>query len=160
MNVLKPTRVIHTGVQYLDGTPARVFPLYCPVRTTEWIDGWDPVRVYTDSGLVERDCTFITREDGQDSVWTVTFHDPDACHLELVKVTPGVAVCRIEILVLPVDETRARASVTCAHTSLGPPGDALLAGLTEAHYERRMRTWETSINHYLRTGTCLAAPVG
>jgi len=42
--------------------------------------------------------------------------------------------------------------VTYSHTSIGPHGDAFVAGFTEEFYERFMRDWESRMNHYLVTG--------
>ena len=39
---------------------SKVFPLLCPVREADWIDGWNPVLVLTQSGFAEQDCVFIT----------------------------------------------------------------------------------------------------
>jgi hypothetical protein len=44
------------------------------------------------------------------------------------------------------------AEVVYAHTSLGPAGDAFVAGFTEAHYRGFMQDWEAKLNHYLRHG--------
>src|SRR5687767_1583920 len=45
MRIAAPNRVAHTYTQSLLGDPASVFPLLCPVREADWIDGWDPVLV-------------------------------------------------------------------------------------------------------------------
>ncbi len=41
------------------------------------------------------------------------------------------------------------------HTSLGPEGDEVVAGFTEAHYTTFMQAWERRLDHYLRTGQSL-----
>ncbi len=45
MIVTKPNRVIRTFKQQLVAEPAKVFPLLCPVREADWIDGWNPLVV-------------------------------------------------------------------------------------------------------------------
>ncbi len=60
MRIAKPNRATHTYRQKLCAAPARVFPLLCPVRETEWADGWLPDLVISSSGIAERDCIFIT----------------------------------------------------------------------------------------------------
>jgi len=62
MNITKPNRATHTYRQKLDASPATVFPLYCPVRETEWADGWIPELVISSSGIAERDCVFVTSD--------------------------------------------------------------------------------------------------
>ena len=61
MKIEKPTRATRTFVQKLVAPPERVFPLLCPVREADWLDGWDPLAVYTDSGIAEPGCVFITK---------------------------------------------------------------------------------------------------
>jgi len=60
MDITKPNRATQTYKQQLSASPGEVFPLLCPVRETEWADGWLPERVITSSGVAERDCVFIT----------------------------------------------------------------------------------------------------
>ena len=60
MNIRPPNRVTHTYTQRLVAPPAAVFPLLCPVREADWIDGWNPLLVLSHSGLAEPDCVFVT----------------------------------------------------------------------------------------------------
>jgi len=60
MEIVTPHRVSRTSVQHLAAKPAVVFPLLCPVREADWIDGWDPISVFTNSGAAEPDCIFVT----------------------------------------------------------------------------------------------------
>jgi hypothetical protein len=69
-----------------------VFPLLCPVREADWIDGWGPIAVWSKSGLVEPDCVFLTRSEPHESIWYVTCHEPERNHVEMLKITPGVTV--------------------------------------------------------------------
>ncbi|HET7731794.1 MAG TPA: hypothetical protein VFK48_17360, partial [Usitatibacter sp.] len=60
MKVVAPNRVSRSYTQKLCGEPGQVFPLLCPVREADWIEGWDPGIVITASGVAERDCVFTT----------------------------------------------------------------------------------------------------
>ena len=40
-------RIIHTYRQTIDATPEKVFPLLCPVREAEWLDGWQYAMIYS-----------------------------------------------------------------------------------------------------------------
>ena len=59
MKIAAPNRVRHTYVQKLVASPAEVFPLLCPVREADWLDGWDPLEVWSRSGVAEPDCVFV-----------------------------------------------------------------------------------------------------
>lgn len=156
MKIEKPVRAVRTYTQRLIGTPDQVFPLLCPVREADWIEGWEPSLVASESGLVERDCVFVTPAEPTDAVWMVTRHEPENLFVEMVKITPGVTACRLTIQVRDADEG-STAEVTYRHTSLGPAGDAFVASFTDAYYEGFMLDWESRINHYLRTGEPLRA---
>jgi hypothetical protein len=69
--------VARTYTQSLNGEPARVFPLLCPVREADRIDGWDPILVLSDSSVAERDCVFVTAAQPQDAIWYITRHEPN-----------------------------------------------------------------------------------
>ncbi|MCP5152811.1 MAG: hypothetical protein H6983_01505 [Ectothiorhodospiraceae bacterium] len=154
MRIARPNRVTRTYTQHLVAAPEAVFPLLCPVREAEWIEGWDPLLVLSDSGVAEPDCVFVTRAEPADAVWYVVRHEPAAGKVEMVKITPSVTACRLAIH-LRATAGGCEADVTYSHTSLGPAGDAFVAAFTEAAYLELMRAWESRLNHYLRHGTAL-----
>lgn len=154
MKIVKPTRATRTYTQHLIGPPAQVFPLLCPVREADWIEGWDPLVVLSASGVAEEDCVFITASEPIDAVWYVTRHEPDAGFVEMLKVSPTVTACRLTIQLRP-EGTGCMAEITYSHTSLGPEGDVFVASFTEDYYEKFMREWEARLNHYLRHRTAL-----
>lgn len=157
MRIVPPNRVTRSYVQRLDGPASDVFPLLCPVREAEWIVGWDPRLVVTASGVAERDCVFVTEASPHEAVWYVTRHEPAAGCVEMIKVTPGVTACRLNIQVRDV-AGGCEAEVTYLHTSLGAAGDAFVAAFTEDHYRAFMQDWEARVNHFLRHGVALGAP--
>jgi len=159
MKIVQPNRVTRSYTQKLVAAPEAVFPLLCPVREADWIDGWDPLRVVTASGFAEPDCVFTTAATPADAIWYVTRHEADAGFVEMLKITPGVTACRLTIQLRAVD-SGSEAVVTYRHTSLGPAGDAFVASFTEDHYRELMRNWETRLNHYLRHGEALPASGG
>ncbi|MHC5209878.1 MAG: hypothetical protein ACYTG2_04075 [Planctomycetota bacterium] len=156
MKITRPTRVSRTHTQRLVADPARVFPLLCPVREADWLDGWDPLLVISASGVAEADCVFVTEAEPEDAVWYITRHEPDRGFVEMLKIAPGVTACRLSIQ-LQEANGGSEATVTYTHTSLGPDGDAFVAAFTEEAYAQRMRDWETRINHYLAHGSALRA---
>jgi hypothetical protein len=154
MKVVKPNRAVRSYTQHLVGSPEVVFPLLCPVREADWIQGWDPLLVLSSSGVAEPDCVFTTSAAPVDAVWYVTRHEPQHGFVEMVKIAPTVTACRLTI------ELRATtggcdAVVTYTHTSLGPEGDRFVASFTDAYYASVMQDWEARINHHLRTGLML-----
>ena len=154
MNLQKPHRASHTYTQQLCAAPEAVFPLLCPVREADWIDGWAPVEVISASGLAEVNCVFITPAEPHNAIWTITRHEPAQGFVEMLKITPEVTVCRLSIQLAPTP-TGSTATITYTHTSLGPLGDAFVASFTESYYEKFMREWEARLNYYLTHGVAL-----
>ncbi len=154
MIIAKPNRVTRTFTQKLEAEPAKVFPLLCPVREADWIDGWDPLIVFSESGTAEPDCVFLTAANLGNAVWYITRHEPDNCFLEMIKITPDITACKLTIKLRPVGD-KSEATITYAHTSLGLEDDAFISSFTEEHYHKFMQDWETRINHYLSRGSLL-----
>jgi hypothetical protein len=154
MNVRPPNRVTHTYTQRLVAPPAGVFPLFCPVREADWIDGWNPPLVLSVSGLAEPDCVFVTDARPYDAIWYVTRHEPERWFVEMLKITPEVTACKLTIQVRAA-AGGSEADVTYSHTSLGPQGDVFLATFTAEFYVQFMREWEERMNYYLKHGKAL-----
>ncbi|CAN5143019.1 hypothetical protein BH24PSE2_BH24PSE2_05220 [soil metagenome] len=155
VEIVEPRRVAHSYTQRLLAPPERVFPLLCPVRETEWVAGWSPRLVISESGLIEPDCVFITPEDESEAVWYVTVHASERWQVQMVKITPEVTACRLDI-VLERDGEGCAADVTYTHTSLGERGDEFVKGFTSERYRHFMEQWEAALNHFLATGKQLA----
>lgn len=156
MKIVRPNRVSHTYTQRLVAPPEVVFPLLCPVREADWIEGWTPGLVVSESGVAEPDCVFTTPAEPVDAVWYITRHEPDALFVEMLKITPGVTACRLTIRVRPVGDG-AEADVTYSHTSLGGEGDRFVEAFTADYYRQFMQDWEARMNYYLRHGMALKA---
>lgn len=154
MNITQPSRVTRTCTQRLVAEPSAVFPLLCPVREADWIDGWDPIVVIAHSGVAERDCVFVTAASPHDAVWYITRHERDNGFVEMLKITPLVTACRLTIQLRPI-ATGSEAIITYIHTSIGPAGDAFVASFTDDYYRQFMNDWEARINYYLVHGSAL-----
>jgi hypothetical protein len=151
MRILPPNRVTRTFTQRLMAAPERVFPLLCPVREADWLIDWDPIVVFSESGVAESDCVFVTSASPHDAIWLIVRHEPDRGFVQMLKFVPEVTVCNLAIQ-LSKSESGSEAAITYSHTSLGPLGDTFVASFTEAFYERFMREWESRLNHYLTRG--------
>lgn len=155
------TRVVRAYRQTIEAPPDVVFPLLCPVREAEWLDGWTYTMLYSASGLIEPGAVFSTPGHGEaDTVWVVTRHDPAAASVEFTRFTPGSRTCVLRAVVTPDGTGRSHVDVSYAHTSIAPAGDACLAAWTEPAFLDAVIFWERSMNHFLQTGTRLARTAG
>ena len=156
MQISQPNRVTRTYTQRLVAPAAKVFPLLCPVREAEWIEGWTPQAVFSNSGVAEQDCVFLTEAEPGHAIWFITRHEPKNGLIEMIKITPAVTACKLTIQLRPATGG-SEAVITYSHTSLGPAGDAFVATFTEEHYEQFMHAWETRMNHFLTHGEAYRA---
>jgi hypothetical protein len=159
MKITKPKRASLSYTQHLVAEPSKVFPLLCPVLEADWIEGWDPISVITNSGVAEKDCVFVTSSSPNDAIWYITRHEPDNGFVEMLKITPLVTACKLSIQIQPT-ESGSDALVRYTHTSLGPEGDRFVDSFTEDFYRTFMQDWESRVNHYLLHGSALQSQSG
>ena len=152
MEVLNPVRASRTYTQTLVASPEKVFPLLCPVREIEWVNGWNPRQIISESGFVELDCIFVMPDKPQDSIWVVTQWNPKSFIVEFTKVTPGFTVGKIVICLRRGNKEQTFADITYCFTALSPEGSEFVKQFTPEYYETFMKEWESEINYFLRTG--------
>lgn len=155
-------RIVRRHTQRIEAPPAEVFPLICPVREAEWLDGWGDVYelIYSESGLAEKNCVFRTFGDGEpEMIWTISEHDPVRCVVEFVRVTAGLAASSLRVAISDGGNRTSDVEVTYTVTPLGKEGARYAATRYDAETLREaVRWWEASMNHFLRTGACLPRP--
>lgn len=149
-----PTRLTRRYTQTIGAAPDRVFPLLCPVREAEWLDGWRHRMIHSESGLVEDGAVFTTPGAGEtDTVWIVTRLDPVNHLVEFARFTHQSRVCLLRIAVRPNAQDRSFVDIAYTCTTLSPSGDAFLdRAFSEAAFLGAMTFWERSMNHWLATG--------
>lgn len=161
MNPIDSGRIVRSYTQHIEASPDTVFPLLCPVREAEWLEGWgDGLEiVHSDSGLAEDGCVFRKRApDRPETVWMITRHDPIRRVVEFFRVTTGLLATRLRIDVEPRPDGSSSVRITYTFT---PLGEASRAYVEKHHgeeaFRRDMIWWEDSMNHWLRTGELLRA---
>ena len=149
--------VERTYTQRIEAPPERVFPLLCPVRETEWLDGWSSEMIHSESGVAEDGCVFRTGSDGSpETVWMVTQHSPDEGVVEFVRVTTGLAATRLHIALEPAPGGATAVHIRYTHTPTSAAGVAFIGEHHSAsEFERSMAWWERAMNHFIATGRML-----
>ena len=143
--------------QTINAPPGVVFPLLCPVREAEWLDGWQYTMIHSRSGLVEEGAVFSTPGDGEaDTTWIATRHDPAQRTVEFTRFTPESRLCVLRIRVTPHGPERSCVDIAYTYVALTPAGEAFIVRFTEESFRGAMTFWEDSMNHWLATGTRLA----
>jgi hypothetical protein len=149
----KAKRLIRTYRQTINATPEKVFPLLCPVREAEWLDGWQYRMIYSESGLVEEGAVFSTPYEGEDdTVWIVTEHDSKTYEVEFARVTPKSRTCILKIAVKSKDENSSYVDVSYTYTGITFVGNDFIDHFTEEAFLGAVTFWEKSMNYFLETG--------
>ena len=163
MKPIDSGRVVRRYTQHIDSPPESVFPLLCPVREAEWLEGWSDEleMIHSDTGHAEDGCVFETRVAGRpDTVWMITRHDPIERVVEFFRVTTGLVATRLTITVDGRSDGSSSVQITYAFTPLGSAGRAFVKDThSEDAFRADMAWWENSMNHWLRSGETLRAAV-
>jgi len=149
---MKAVQKTFTYKQLNEGTPKEVFPLLCPVREKDWLDGWDYKMIYSKSGLVEKDCVFSTSYHGKLDIWYVSQYDRSKFKIEFIRVTPDESVVKINISLSQNDNNKTEAKISYQYTGLNEEQNNFIQNGLEEQFNKNMKWWEKSINHYLNTG--------
>ena len=136
-----------------------VFPLLCPVREYEWIDGWECRVVYSRTGLAEENGVFTTDFPGEGpTVWVTAHHDPSARRVSYIRVTPEVKVLRMDLQVDDAPGGHSRWRIVYTVTALGEGGNELIDRLSATNggeLAARAGLLGCMLNHFLKTGRML-----
>jgi hypothetical protein len=149
MQIVDPLRVRRSYTQKLRARPADIFPLLCPVREREWAEGWDPLAVYSTTGFAEIDCIFITGQDKPESIWVITEFDPVRHRLEIIKVSPGMTVCRISINLSEDGSGNTDAEVIYMYTAISREGEQFVKDYSQEFFNGFMQFSESALNSFL-----------
>jgi hypothetical protein len=156
MTEFQAKRITHQYTQINMAPPERVFPLLCPVREAEWVPGWQYRLLYSRSGLAELGCVFTTpNEDRSETTWMVTEYDPAGFLIAFIWIHPGLVAAQIRLHLQPQSSGQTLARIQYTYTGLSQAGNAEVDRYDESWFRYKMQSWETAINHYLRTGKCI-----
>jgi hypothetical protein len=157
MHITQCERTIRSYTQRIDASPAEVFPLLCPVREAEWLEGFHSDMIFSESGVAEDGCVFRTQIPGDpETIWMIVHHDRQEGLVEFVRVTTGLVATRLRILVAGNGDDTTSVHVTYTFTPISEEGAAFVRNNhEEAAFRKSMEWWEKSMNHFIKTGRML-----
>jgi hypothetical protein len=148
-----PRRVTRSYRQTICADPETVFPLLCPVREVEWLDGWQYEMIYSESGLAEEGAVFSTSQSGEeDTIWMVTRHEPASMEVQFARFTHRSRTCLLNISVHPKGAEQSFVDITYSYTGLSNEGNEFVDTFTREAFLEAITFWEKSMNHFLRKG--------
>ena len=139
--------------QFNTAPPNEVFPLLCPVREKDWIDGWEYKMIFSNSGLIEKGCIFSTPNHGQkQTIWYVTEYDKENYKIEFVRVTPDEEVVKINIHLMDNGNGTTSTNITYQYTALSEIRNDWIRNNLDNEFTENMIWWEKAINYYIEKG--------
>lgn len=135
---------------HLNAPADRAFPLFGPVRESEWAPEWAPQWVYPSAPRQSSDgAVFTTALHGGVATWVMTVYDTDRRTVEYVNFMPGHRVTQISITVRPDTAVTAIARVSYRVTALSQEGSAFVAHFVK-EFPGQGPHWEKAINDSIR----------
>ena len=124
--------------------PEAVFPLLCPVREYEWLDGWTCEMIYSQSGVAEENCIFRTPLGP--STWNVDRYEPPK--RIAFTVVSSEQVCRLTITLEPAAAGGTKLTWSRIFTGLNDAGNAKI----DFWSVDRDRALTSKLEQFLKTG--------
>lgn len=148
-------RIVREASIELKAGAETVFPLLCPVKEADWIDGWEDIctLVYTISGIAEEACVFETDIplEGR-ALWICSRYDAEHTQIEYIKHIIGKAIIQWGMDVRDLDGGRSEIHAVYNATSLGGEGRTFVEHLGEKGFAALMEGLQDTINYYIVHG--------
>ena len=133
----------------LPAPPQAVFPLFGPVRESEWSPHWNPTILYPLDHSQKAGAVFTTRRHDQDVVWVLTTYDAAALRISYVTVSPARTAAQLDIALKAIGEKETEATVTERLTSLSADADQHVKDFAR-EFPLERDHWEQAISGRLR----------
>lgn len=121
------------------------FGLFTPEGERAWAAGWDPRYLHPRDGRTEAGMVFVTSHGGEETVWTMTRHEPAAGIVEYVRTTPGNRTATVLVQCSPMGPGATRVTVIYAMTALDEAGNRYVREMDEGRYREFIDGWKTAI---------------
>jgi hypothetical protein len=124
---------------------AEAFHLFTPEGEKLWAEGWNPTYLQPADGRTTRGMVFTTAHGGEDTIWMMARHEPQAGIVEYLRCTPESRTGRVLVQCTALDPLRTRVNVVYAMTGLTEAGNARVREMDAAHYRAYIESWSKSI---------------
>jgi len=156
MTTFQARRATKEFSRKISASPSEVFPLLCPVREYDWIDGWTCDLIYSDSGVAENNCVFTTKfPRGSEEIWVVSEYDPEKYVIQFVVVNPKTHIMKFDVSLRDDGDNSTTALWRSTFTALTEEGNELIDKTLDETYPAVMTRLSKSLDHYCRTGKML-----
>ena len=144
MSDFRAERMVRTHHFELPMGPREAFYYFTPEGERAWAKGWEPRYLHPDDGRTAVGMVFTTGHGGEETLWTMTRHEPECGVAEYLRVTPGSRMGTVRVQ-CSESAHGTRVTVTYALTALSPEGNATLRALDAAAYASFIESWKSAI---------------
>ena len=152
----KPDRISRSATFVANGSIENVFPLFGPIRESDWTEGWKPEIIYRSGDvLVEEHMIFQTNGHAGEGkyTWVITQYQPEKYLIEYT-VTTLERIWFIRVVCKSNNE-KTEVTVSYTYTGLTETGNQKNEQALKRMFSHNLKDWEEAINYYLKTGTQL-----
>ncbi len=148
------SRKMFSQTTTLNASPDKIFPLLCPVMEYEWIRGWRCEMIYTESGVIEKNCIFITNFDGIGrETWHVSEYIPNE-HICFIRVSNDLSI-RFDIDLIKRCDNTTEMQWTHLFTSTTDNGRKLLMHMTQEAFSSSVILRGQQLDYFINTGSMM-----
>ncbi|SMC32155.1 hypothetical protein [Sporomusa malonica] len=153
--MFKGKRLIKRHTMRIGAAVDIVYPLLCPEREKEWVDGWSYEMIYSQSGFAEHGCVWKTNfpEEGE-AFWVMVKNNPP-CEGTYVKFVPGLMVTELSFVLTNTQSNCTLIDATYTFTGLTEQGNQLIDMTLPTSCEQKLVGLERSLDDYVRKGNLL-----
>ena len=144
MSEFRAQRMVRTHHFELPMAPRDAFDLFTPEGERAWAKGWEPRYLHPADGRATAGMVFATGHGGEETLWTMTRHEPECGVAEYLRVTPGSRMGTVRVQCSDAGGGT-RVTVTYELTALTPAGNETLSALDATAYEAFIASWREAI---------------
>jgi hypothetical protein len=134
---------------HLPAPPAMAFPLFGPVRESEWSPHWSPRFLYPLNPTQSAGAVFTVGEKDAETVWMLSTYDEAGLVIGYVILWHGMCATKLDIALKPAAQNTTEATVTYRRTALSEAGDKYVREFAQDFPSQRDH-WEHAISQRLR----------
>ena len=149
--VLLSMKFVKNHVMKIDASPDLIFPLLCPAREAEWIDGWSCEMIHSESGLAELGCVFKTNRKPENEAYWIMSRCCPPCEAEYIRFVTEKMFVVLNFKLAKTDFGTA-IDVMYAFTGVTEVGNLFVETKVPQYIDLAIKHLEASLNHFVRTG--------
>jgi hypothetical protein len=134
--------------------PERIFPLLCPIKENEWIDGWRAEVLHSKSGFAEDNALFRTRLRFGET-WITTRYEPQVFRVEYTIFAGGHAIVRLDLALDDLGDGTSRLRARRTYSGLDWLGRHQVEVTRREEIDAAQDLIARQLDHYVTTGTVL-----